>query len=302
MRIMKYGITDIGSNTIRFNIYDYKNGKSKHLISKKRTAGLISYKKDGKLSKKGIGVLVSTLNKFKKHLRELEVDDTYYFATACLRNVDNTQDVLDIVKRETGIQIHVLTSEEEATLTFEALKGKDLDKDEGVLIDVGGGSSEITVFENNAPLEDVSLPIGSLLMYEEYVSLMFPTDEEREAIRQRVVDEIAKSGIEKYDQEIMFGVGGTVRAINKMLIHLNLKDGNSLMIPIRLLDILLEELKTNTKEDFDKVLQVKAERIHTLLPGLIIIKTIAEYFEVDYLHVTNHSIREGVLHSLIQGK
>ena len=301
MIIMKYGITDIGSNTIRFNIYDYKNGKAKNLISKKSTAGLISYKKDGKLSKKGINVLVSTLKKFKKHLKELEVDETYYFATACLRNVDNTGDVLDIVKKETDIEIQVLTSEQEATLTFEALKGKDLDKDEGVLIDVGGGSSEITVFENNTSVDDVSLPVGSLLMYEEYVSLMFPTEEEKEAIRQRVVEEIAKSGIEKYDQEIMFGVGGTVRAINKMLIHLNLKDETSLLIPIRLLDILLSELKTNTKEDFDKVLQVKAERIHTLIPGLIIIKTIAEYFEVDYLHVTNHSIREGVLYSIIRG-
>ncbi|WP_295722175.1 exopolyphosphatase [uncultured Methanobrevibacter sp.] len=299
---MKYGITDIGSNTIRFNIYGSKNGKYKHLISKKNTAGLISYKKKGKLSKKGIKVLISTLKKFKKHLKELEVDKTYYFATACLRNVDNTNEVLDIVKKETGIKIHVLTSDQEATLTFEALKDKDLDRNEGVLIDVGGGSSEITVFENNALLDDVSLPVGSLLMYEEYVSMMFPNKEEKKAIHKRVVKEIAKSGIEKYDQEIMFGVGGTVRAINKMLIHLNLKDDNSPLIPISLLDTLLDELKTNTKEDFDKVLQVKAERIHTLIPGLIIIKTIAEYFEVDYMHVTHHSIREGVLHSIIQDK
>ncbi len=296
---MKYGITDIGSNTIRFNIYNHKNGKSKQLISKKKTAGLISYKKNGKLSKKGIKILVSTIKKFKKHLKELEVDKTYYFATACLRNVDNTEEVLDIVKNETGITIHVLTSEEEAILTFDALKGKDLDRDEGVLIDVGGGSSEITVFENNTPLDDVSLPVGSLLMYEEYVSLMFPNEEEKEAIHQRVVEEIEKSGIEKYDQEIMFGIGGTVRVINKMLIHLNLKDETSPLIPIHLLDTLLDELKTNTKEDFDKVLQVKAERIHTLIPGLIIIKTIAEYFEVEYLHIIHHSLKEGVLHSII---
>ena len=296
---MKYGITDIGSNTIRFNIYNHKNGKSKQLISKKKTAGLISYKKNGKLSKKGIKVLVSTVKKFKKNLKELEVDKTYYFATACLRNVDNTEEVLDIVKNETGITIHVLTSEEEAILTFDALKGKDLDRDEGVLIDVGGGSSEITVFENNTPLDDVSLPVGSLLMYEEYVSLMFPNEEEKEAIHQRVVEEIEKSGIEKYDQEIMFGVGGTVRVINKMLIHLNLKDETSPLIPIHLLDTILDELKTNTKEDFDKVLQVKAERIHTLIPGLIIIKTIAEYFEVEYLHIIHHSLKEGVLHSII---
>ena len=53
---MRYGIVDIGSNTIRFKIYDYKKGKIKNFISKKRTASLVSYKEDGKLNEEGIHV------------------------------------------------------------------------------------------------------------------------------------------------------------------------------------------------------------------------------------------------------
>ena len=74
------------------------------------------------------------------------------------------------------------------------------------------------------------------------------------------------------------------------------------LIPISLLDDLLNELSHNTKEDYNKVLQIKAERIHTLIPGLITVKTIAEYFNVKYLHVTNYSIREGVLNAIINGE
>ena len=63
----RYGIVDIGSNTIRFKIYDYMNGKVRQSVSNKKTAGLIAFKKQGKLNKAGIHVLVNTLKKFNKH-------------------------------------------------------------------------------------------------------------------------------------------------------------------------------------------------------------------------------------------
>ena len=298
----RYGIVDIGSNTIRFKIYDYMNGKVRHSVSNKKTAGLIAFKEDGKLNEAGINVLVSTLKKFNKHMEELGVDEAYYFATASLRNIDNTEEVLDIVKNKLDINIHVLSPDDEATLSFEIIKEKDLYGNDGILIDVGGGSSEINVFKNKTPVEDVSLPIGSLVMYQEYVSLMFPDENEKKQIQERVLKEIKNSGIKKHSREIMTGVGGSVRSIKRLLRYLNMIDHNTKLIPISLLDELLNELRHNTKEDYNKVLQIKAERIHTLIPGLLIVKTIAEYFDVKYLHVTNYSIREGVLNSIINGE
>ena len=295
----RYGIVDIGSNTIRFKIYDYMNGKVKHSVSNKKTAGLIAFKEDGKLNEAGIDVLVNTLKKFDKHMAELAVDEVYYFATASLRNIDNTEEVFDIVKNKLNIDIHVLSPEAEATLSFEIIKEKDLYGSDGILIDVGGGSSEINVFKDKKPIDDVSLPIGSLLMYQEYVSLMFPDENEKNLIQKRVHHEIKKSGIKKHHREVMTGVGGSVRSIKRLLVYLNLLEHHTKLIPINLLDDLLNELCHNTKEDYNKVLQIKAERIHTLIPGLIIVKTIAEYFDVKYLHVTNYSIREGVLNAII---
>ena len=299
---MRYGIIDIGSNTIRFKIYDYLNGKVKNLISKKRTAGLVSFKENGNLNDEGIRVLLATLRRFDKYMNELNVDETYYFATASLRNIKNTKEILDKVKDTLNINIHVLTSKEEANLSFEAIKDGDLNRTDGILIDVGGGSSEITIFENKIPINMVSLPVGSLLIYEEYVSLMFPNEEEKERIHRRVLTEIRNSGVEMYDKDILFGVGGTVRTIKKLLKHLKLKEDNSQVIPIFLLDELLNQLARNTKEDYNKVLQIKVERIHTLVPGIIIIKTIADYFNVKQLYVSSYSIREGVLYSVIDGK
>ncbi|WP_407432537.1 exopolyphosphatase [Methanobrevibacter sp.] len=298
----RYGIVDIGSNTIRFKIYDYMNGKVRHSVSNKKTAGLIGFRENGKLNEAGIHVLVSTLKKFNRHMEELGVDEAYYFATASLRNVDNTEEILDRVKKALNIHIHVLSPDDEATLSFEIIKEKDLYGNDGILIDVGGGSSEINVFKNRKPIGDVSLPIGSLVMYQEYVSLMFPDENERKHIQKRVLKEIKDSGIKKHNREIMIGVGGTVRSIKRLLKYLGMIEHHTKIIPIYLLDDLLNELRHNTKEDYNKVLQIKAERIHTLIPGIIIVKTIADYFDVKYLHVTNYSIREGVLNSIINGE
>lgn len=144
---MLYGITDIGSNTIRLKIYRYENNKVQELFSKKKTAGLIAYRENGKLNDEGIDILISTLKKFNKYIKNLNVDKSCFFATASLRNITNTKETLDKVKKETGIKIKILSSQQEAELSFISVKNDELENKEGVLIDVGGGSSEITIFE-----------------------------------------------------------------------------------------------------------------------------------------------------------
>ncbi len=299
---MLYGIVDIGSNTIRFKVYEYKKGKIKSIFSKKKTAGLIAYREDNKLNNEGINVLLNVLNKFNKSMNLLKVDKTYFFATASLRNISNTSEVLDIVKEKLDIDIHVLDDETEAQLSFNSVKSNGISKDEGILIDVGGGSCEVIVFENKTPISKSSLPIGSLSCYEDYVGIMFPNRNESKNMEKRVIDEIKSSNLVKTHKKYLFGVGGTVRNLKKLLAHLNFIDEKENIIPIYLLDEVLDELKYNNKEDFNKILAVKAERIHTLIPGIIIIKTIAKHFHVEKICVCKNSIREGVLYSLLDSE
>ncbi|MCD7781230.1 MAG: exopolyphosphatase [Methanosphaera sp.] len=297
---MLYGITDIGSNTIRLKIYEEKNG-IKPLISKKQTAGLISYKENGKLNSKGIKVLISTIKKFSRYLDILNVDKICFFATASIRNITNTQEVVDKVKEKTGVKIKVLTEEQEALWSYKAISKELPEINDGVLIDVGGGSSEITLFEE-IPIDNTSLPIGSLLCYKEFVSKMFPNLEERQNIVDCVNKHIEKSHITKRSMSDLYGVGGTIRTIKKLLEELDIKQDKTNKIPIDLLDELLSQLEENNKESYMKVLKVKVERIHTIVPGILIVKTIAQYYNIKTLYVSNNSIREGVLYSIIDGE
>ncbi len=299
---MLYGITDIGSNTIRVKIYEKKNDKIKTLISKKRTAGLISYREDGKLNQDGIDVLISTIKRFKRYMDIFNVDVRCFFSTASLRNISNTQEVLDQVYESTGIKIRLLTPTEEALWSYKAVLRDNLENDDGVLIDVGGGSSEIAVFTDRLAIDNTSLPVGSLICYKEYVSKMFPTKKEKKEIINCVGEELKKSGIMQCDMEYLYTVGGTARTIKKMLEQLDIKEDKSSVFNINLLNKLLKELKHNTQEDYMKLLKVNADRIHTLVPGILIIKTIGNYYNCDKIHVSMDSIREGVLYTIIDGE
>lgn len=299
---MLYGIVDIGSNTIRLKIYEYKNNKIKSVFSKKKTAGLIAYRDDGKLNDEGINILSDILNKFNKIMDLLNVSKRYFFATASLRNISNTYEIIGFIKEKLGIKIHILDDETEAQLSFNSVKDIGLRSDEGILTDVGGGSCEIIIFENKTPIDKGSLPIGSLSCYEDYVGVMFPNKKESENIEKRVIKEIEDLDFVKTHKKYLFGVGGTVRNLKKLLVHLNFINEKEDTIPVYLLDDVLDELKYNNKENFNKILKVKAERIHTLVPGIIIIKTIAKYFHIEKICVCKNSIREGVLYSLLDAE
>ncbi len=295
---MLYGITDIGSNTIRFKVYKINNGRFRTLISKKKTVGLISFKENNKLNKEGINRLIRVLRTFKKNMSHLQVDKTFYFATASLRNIDNTEEVLTQVKSNTNIDIHVLTGKQEATLSFKSLKNKELRQDHGLLIDVGGGSSEIIEFKYKQATQTVSLPLGSLNTYYDFVSLLLPNEKETKEIEAAVLKEIKKSQIKQKNDKHMYAVGGTIRTIKKIMEHLNIKPKGP-TITIDEINNLQKELNGNNKETYSKILKIKAERIHTVVTGLIIIKTIANYFQVKEIHVSQNTIREGVIKELI---
>ncbi|WP_288640785.1 exopolyphosphatase [uncultured Methanosphaera sp.] len=298
---MIYSVVDIGSNTIRLQLYQYKKGKLKTIISKKKTAGLISYKENNKLNDEGIQTLLSILKSFKKNLIQLKVDNVCYFATASIRNLKNSDDILQLIKEELNIDIYLLESKTEAMMSFNAVKksGK-MTSDEGILCDVGGGSSEIVYFNNRTPQELTSIDIGSLNSYYKYVSVMLPSTSECEAIRNDVLEKIKKSEVNKHTVTHLYAVGGTIRAIKKVLEHICIKEDKTSIITPAMLKKLQSELNKNNKEYFTKILQVKAERIHTLVPGLVIIATIAEYFNIKQIHVSHKTVREGVVYSIIE--
>nr|WP_319373857.1 phosphatase [uncultured Methanobacterium sp.] len=291
---MLYGVVDIGSNTVRLNVYRYENNKISVMFSNKENLGLVFYIKNKKLTDEGVEKLVSVLKEMKNDLDYFKIKNYSFFSTASLRNIENRAEVIGIIKNKVNIEIDVLSGEEEGTLSF-CGSISTMKKDNGILIDVGGGSVEVVIFRDRKIKEKYSIPLGSLKIYNKYVSGMIPNKEESNLIKETVYSKLDKMDFNEEKIPFMCGVGGSIRAMGKMIIDLHLQDKNYNLIDLKLLNRLKEELKYDNKDTYNKILHVKPSRIHTLVPTLIIVESIASYFGCDQLQISEFSVREGYL-------
>ena len=100
-------VIDIGSNTMRMSVYKIEGQKFTVLLSKKETAGLVNYITEGEMSEEGIGVLIDVLQQFCSSLEEISVNSINAFATASLRNVANSEQVLARIFHAVGLKVEL---------------------------------------------------------------------------------------------------------------------------------------------------------------------------------------------------
>lgn len=296
-----YGLVDFGSNTIHFEVYELKNsGVIKSVLDMSETSVTAAYLVDNKLSQKGIDKLIDLYDDFIDIMDFMEVDTRYFFATASLRKIDNFDEVLTAVKEQLGVDINIISGEHEAELSFNSVRDNELITDDGIIIDLGGGSCEVIDFKNKTPVTMESMPIGSFSLYNDYVSTMFPNETEMEAIKARVLEELDKLEVDRtVSKADLYGIGGTIKTIRKVLVYLDCIEDDLREVPVSMLKDLLDQFKGNTKENYYKILNVNSGRVNTFVPGLIATMTICDYFDIETLHFCKNGIREGLVQELV---
>ncbi len=163
-----YGIIDIGSNTMRLSCYRVVGCEIENVFHKKEVAGLASYvDENGNLSEKGIKAAIEILKEFKQVITSVNFHSLYVIATASFRNVGNTEYIVSKIKSETDMDVEVISGESEAEYDFIGATYHN-NLDDGILIDIGGGSTELVFFADRKVKEAVSIPIGSLNMFNKY--------------------------------------------------------------------------------------------------------------------------------------
>lgn len=290
---MRHAIVDIGSNTIRLIIFDINENKKnfKKVLNKKYTAGLITYVHDGELSGKGIKKLIKTLSSIKKIVIELNVDTFSPFATASLRNLENTEEVLEEVKKDLDIDIDVLEQVEEAFLGNVGIRSE-IKVESGISVDIGGASTEVVYFEEDGPREYINLKTGSLLLFGENVSRILPKKSEIRAIEKSVIRELNSSHFSSKENRLI-GIGGTIRTTGKVIADLWNEDEKKFTLK----DIykLLNLIKDRNTETIRSIIRTNPARIHTIIPGIIILKILMEKLGIDEIEVSDNGLREGYL-------
>lgn len=288
------GIVDLGSNTIRLSIYHWEGQDFRLLLNKKTIAGLAGYVQGGVLSDSGILVACRTLSSYRALLDNFQVSKMHVFATASLRNISNTGEAVETIRDVTGIPVEVLSGDEEAALSF---KGAVLPGgvSTGLLADIGGGSFELVSYEDMSITSACSLPVGSLSLYTRFVNGLFPTPEERKAMRAYVEEQLDRARTAGVRRSRLCGVGGTIRALNKLSVDVFHKPPESRSMTAEELRELYKLLKKDGRDTLRQILHAAPDRVHTLVPGLVILNTIIKAYGVEQVTASSSGVREGYL-------
>ncbi len=288
------GIVDLGSNTIRLSIYHWEGQDFRLLLNKKTMAGLAGYVQGGVLSDSGILVACRTLSSYRALLDNFQVSKMHVFATASLRNISNTGEAVETIRDVTGIPVEVLSGDAEAALSF---KGAVLPGgvSTGLLADIGGGSFELVSYEDMSITSACSLPVGSLSLYTRFVNGLFPTPEERKAMRAYVEEQLDRARTAGVRRSRLCGVGGTIRALNKLSVDVFHKPPESRSMTAEELRELYKLLKKDGRDTLRQILHAAPDRVHTLVPGLVILNTIIKAYGVEQVTASSSGVREGYL-------
>ena len=163
------------------------------------------------------------------------------------------------------------------------------------VFDIGGGSTEIVRLENGKIVSAQSLDIGSLNLYNRYVSELWPSRPEIDELTSAVRKKLRTADLPKKPSPFICGIGGTARAVLKIANQYLEKPESNRLLTVAELDrtaaMLLDRKNTARK----LILKNCPDRVHTILPGVIVMTTVTHKLCKEQLYISRYGVREGYL-------
>lgn len=288
---MKFAAIDIGSNAVRLLFCNvYEDGKEVTFKKAELIRVPIRLGEDsfltGKISAKKADKLVTAMKAFKNLIDVYDVIDFRACATSAMRDAENRYEVVERVRKEAGIKIEIIDGKTEADIIYANHIEEHLDKSNNYLyIDIGGGSTEITLFSKNKVVVSQSFNIGTIRMLHDQI------EKEYWNYFKNWVKEIT----EGYKPMIAIGSGGNINKLFKMI-------GRKPNKPIPTIKIknLYEWLELYTYEERMRVFGLNPDRADVIIPASKILLTVLKKAEIDKVIVPQIGLSDGIVHQLYE--
>jgi len=294
---MRLGVLDVGSNTVHLLVVDAYHGAHPWPAhsQKERLRLAEQMAPDGSLTESGADALVKACVSARKAAAELEVDELMAFATSAVRSAGNSGDVLRRVHDEAGIDLRVLSGEDEARMTFLAVRrwfgwsaGRLL------VLDIGGGSLEIAEGIDEDPSLAMSFPLGAGRLTRDWFTTDPPSPPEVDALEEHV-DSILDVG--DLDFDLAAATSKTFRSLARLAGAA--PSGQGLWAPRSLTRTGLHQVRGFIQRmpsaSLAELDGVGVSRAHQLIAGAVVAERAMRRLGVDELHICPWALREGVI-------
>lgn len=288
---MNYASIDIGSNAVRMMIAgiidsaDTVTYKKNTLIRIPLRLGDDAFV-DQRLSERKAAALLKAVKAFRHMMDLYKVEDYMACATSAMREAVNGAEVIDEIREKTGIDIHIIDGETEARILYSSHMETKPEKDKNYLyIDVGGGSTELSIFSGSEMRASASFNIGTIRMLDNKDS-------------EETWDEM-KQFVRKNTRQLknLYGIG-TGGNINKLFKLSQEKDGKALSYAA--LKDTFNYIRSYSLRDRIKVLGMNHDRADVIIPASEIYLSVMKWAGIKEIYVPKKGLVDGIIHLLIE--
>lgn len=300
---MRLGVLDIGSNTGHLLVVDAHGGAAPlPAFSYKEPLRLAEHlDSSGAVSQTGIDALTAFTAQALVVAEDKGCEEMLAFATSAVRDAENSQQVLDHVRERTGLGIEVLAGDDEARLTFLAVR-RWFGWSAGRLavFDIGGGSLEIAGGSDEAPDVAWSMPLGAARLARDHFAGEAPDDDTIRGLRRQIRAEIARDAghlLRLGTPDHAAATSKTFRSLARICGAAPSAAGNLVprTLPFAALCEWIPKLVAMSPEELAALPGVSPSRTHQILPGALVAEALMDIFDLKVLDICPWALREGVI-------
>ncbi|MBA2494712.1 MAG: Ppx/GppA family phosphatase [Acidobacteria bacterium] len=301
MKTQKLAAIDIGSNSLKLVIIEAAASDSFTVLLQERERVRLGHEtlKNRFLSDEAINLSAATIAKFRSIAESREVDSIIAVATASVREAENAAEFVSEIEKRTGVRIEVLSSLEEARLIGVAVaQFFGADNDSLLNIDIGGGSTELSLMKNGEPHKLFSMKLGAVGLTEKFVFSNPPKARELKNLQAEIVFALIQP-MRKMEGETWKLSTGTSGTILNLAALLNFQTPeNQAGKPEIQLKKLISLNKMLAKIPLEKRAQlpvISPQRAEVIVAGGQILEGVMRAFNIQTLQPCAYALREGVI-------
>ncbi len=301
MKTQRLAAIDIGSNSLKLAIVEVAASNSFTIISQDRERVRLGHEtlRNKFLSDEAIKLSVDAISRFKSIAETREADKIIAVATASVREANNASEFVEIIETETGVHIEIIPALEEARLIGIATSQYFGKKNGSLLnIDIGGGSTELSMMEKGDPKKLLSMKLGAVGLTEKFLHSNPPSPKEIKKLKREIQFALVQPSrkIEGDKWQMSSGTSGTIQAIAAILNLIaenDLRENPTIELG-RLIDLNQRLIKLNL-EDRTNISVINERRAEVIIAGGLILEGVMKNLGIESIESCPYALREGVI-------
>lgn len=297
---VKLSVIDLGTNTILMVTAEIGADGSIHLLGDEHEIARLGRGVDAtrRIMPESFDRVESFLLRYRQISSDLGAERIVAFGTSALRDAANREEFIDEMDHRTSIRIEVISGAEEAELTFAgAMFGLEIDQARRVVIDIGGGSTEIAVGTTQALEQSRSVDIGAVRITERYLGTLPPSADSLAAARQEIAGELADL-FELEGEPAALGVAGTVTTLGAIDAGIESFSAEALdgwRLSREAIEEQVARIASLTLEEIGMIPQIPTARADVILGGALILEEFMRRYSLPEIIVSTRGLRYGIL-------